>query len=349
MSSSASAMQLEKAKNSVNRTTRKKTPSRAIYTTSPTSAIIPRTDEETVILRLNVCARNIVDEQNTNHSVEPPDAYNASGSMAMIAPLSCDPVNDAMALTCSGSGTVNDSRHWDGNWGPGTTGPGPGPVTAPVVAQHPHPHPTPLKTLRVVQILADFDQKSRNSEWPSVTNVHCYWCCHQFDSPPIGLPMRRSGDIFHVVGCFCSLACAAAHNFGTPRVSVDRALERYSLLNSLAARLGAGGGAVKPAPDRLALAMFGGPMGINEFRAYGDTGRHVIINQPPMLTLTQQLEEVEERDMRSEYKYIPIDTVRVERFQEKVRLRRTRPLVDPKKTLDHCMNLRYSSTASSLV
>lgn len=149
------------------------------------------------------------------------------------------------------------------------------------------------------------------------------------------------------MGCFCSLECAAAYNFGMPRVSVDRALERFMLINSLATKLGLGGGAIKPAPDRLALSMFGGPIGIDEFRAYGSSHRHVIINQPPMLTLMQQVEEVDERDMKSAYSYIPLDIARVEKFQEKVRLRRTRPLVDPKNTLDHCMKLRYGPDASS--
>lgn len=197
--------------------------------------------------------------------------------------------------------------------------------------------------MRVVPLLAEFSRKSRNAEWPSVTSINCYWCCHGFDGPPVGLPVRRSADTFHVTGCFCSLECAAAYNFGMPRVSVDRSLERYMLINSLATRLGVGGCAIKPAPDRLSLSMFGGPLGIEEFRTYGTRGRHVMINQPPMLTLTQQVEEVDELDMKSAYSYIPLDIARVEKFQEKVRLRRTRPLVDPKNTLDHCMKLRYGT------
>lgn len=207
-------------------------------------------------------------------------------------------------------------------------------------------HATSIRSheYRVVPLLAEFSRKSRNSDWPSVTSICCYWCCTGFSNTPVGLPIRKSGDLFHVTGCFCSLECAAAYNFGMPRVSVDRCLERFMLINALATELGVGGSAVKPAPDRLSLSMFGGPLAIEEFRTYGNSGRHVMINQPPMLTLMQQVEEVDEMDMKSAYSYIPLDIARVEKFQEKVRLRRSRPLVDPTNTLDHCMKLKYASS-----
>ena len=60
-----------------------------------------------------------------------------------------------------------------------------------------------------------------------------------------------------------------------------------------------------------------------------------------MLTMTQQVEEVHDTDMRSEYRYIPLDSERINRYQEKIRLKRNKPLVNFKNTLDHTMKLKY--------
>jgi hypothetical protein len=194
--------------------------------------------------------------------------------------------------------------------------------------------------LKVVRLLTEFEEKNKNSEWPSSTSVHCYWCCHRFSNVPVGLPVKFANDRFHVVGCFCSLECACAYNF-TSHDSIDECLNRYTLVNALSNRLGFGR-TVQPAPDRLALSIFGGHLEIDEFRAFSSaTKRHVIVNSPPMLTVTQQVEEVNDTDMRSEYRYIPLDSERINRYQEKVRLKRCKPLVNFKNTLDHTMKLKY--------
>jgi hypothetical protein len=194
--------------------------------------------------------------------------------------------------------------------------------------------------LKVVRLLTEFEEKNKNSEWPSSTSVHCYWCCHRFSNVPVGLPVKFANDRFHVVGCFCSLECACAYNF-TSHDSIDECLNRYTLVNALSNRLGFGR-TVQPAPDRLALSIFGGHLDIDEFRAFSSaTKRHVIVNSPPMLTVTQQVEEVNDTDMRSEYRYIPLDSERINRYQEKVRLKRCKPLVNFKNTLDHTMKLKY--------
>lgn len=193
--------------------------------------------------------------------------------------------------------------------------------------------------LRVIRLLTEFEEKSKTGEWPSSTRVHCYWCCHKFDNAPYGLPIKYALGQFHVTGCFCSLECACAYNFAS-RESVDECMNRSSLINMLSARIGHGGH-VRPAPDRLALDIFGGHMSIKEFRGFYGTPRQVLLNSPPMLAVTQQVEEVNESDMRSEYKYIPLDSERVTRYQEKIRLKRTKPLVNFRNTLDHSMNLKY--------
>jgi hypothetical protein len=217
---------------------------------------------------------------------------------------------------------------------------------------------------RTVRLLTDFEEKGKRGEWPISTSVHCYWCVHRFDTQPVGLPVKFSGDAFHVIGCFCSLDCACAYNFATNRDSTDECLSRYSLINALSGRMGLDRN-VQPAPDRLALSIFGGHLSIEEFRAYnggppggsGHTGgsggsghpggpascRHLVVSCPPMQSITQQVEEISNTDLCSEYRYIPLDRDRVSRYQEKLRLSRSKPLVNVKNTLDHTMNLKYNS------
>lgn len=205
--------------------------------------------------------------------------------------------------------------------------------------------PSAPPNLRLVKLLTEFEEKSKTGEWPLSTSVHCYWCCHKFGNTPFGMPVKYAHERFHVIGCFCSLECTAAYNFAT-RDSLDECLHRYSLINSLAYRMGVGlGRVVRPAPSRLALSIFGGHMGIDEFRMFTLSARHVIVNSPPMIAVTQQVEEVNDTDLRSEYKYVPLDQERVVRFQEKIRLKRSKPVVNFKNTLDHAMRVKIVSSS----
>ena len=226
-------------------------------------------------------------------------------------------------------------------------GPSMPPSAAPVQGPSSGPGPGAPSGPKIVRMLMEFEEKSKSGDWPTSTNVHCYWCCSRFPGTPVGLPVRYTSgtagrDQFHVTGCFCSLECATAYNFGGGKDSVDECLHRYTLINALAARLGLGR-SIRPAPDRVALAMFGGHMTIDEFRAFPSSGKHIMVNSHPMITVTQQLEEVNEADLRSEYRYIPLDNERVVRYQEKMRLKRVKPLVNFKNTLDHTMKVKYAS------
>jgi len=200
--------------------------------------------------------------------------------------------------------------------------------------------PSINKELKVVELLKDFEMKSKSSEWPTTTNICCYWCCHQFKNPPFGIPVKYINGKFHVYGCFCSLECASAYNFDSNNSS-DEKWERYNLINLLSREIGHKR-KVKIAPDRLTLKMFGGYMDIEEFRKFAETSKVLNINFPPMMTLTQQIEELNECDVSSEYKYIPLDIERINKYKEKLTLRRSKPVKDFKNTLDSMMNLKIN-------
>lgn len=191
--------------------------------------------------------------------------------------------------------------------------------------------------LRKARLLQEFN--AAGEQWPEGTSVHCYWCCHGFDGPPLAIPFKYVNDRFHVTGCFCSLECAAAYNFQDGGASMDERWRRYSLINLLASRLEEGlatgeedGEAcfVKQAPDRLALTMFGGFLDIDAFRAYcrsAHQSRLTMVNFPPMLAATQQVEEVNDGDVRcTRPAFIPLDKDRLVLAQERQRLQRKEPL-----------------------
>ena len=195
---------------------------------------------------------------------------------------------------------------------------------------------------KVVYLLKDFSEKNKVGEWPRSTSTLCHWCCHGFKGPPLGIPFRYDGEHFFVTGCFCSFSCAAAYNMDSGETNTVIG-QRYSLLCSLASKLGCEEH-IKIAPPRLSLSCFGGHLSIDEFRAFSQADRMMILNVPPMKSLTQQIEEVNNVDVGSGYQYIPIDHVRSERgLPTDLALKRNKPLLNLKNTLHSAMNVQIIS------
>ena len=191
--------------------------------------------------------------------------------------------------------------------------------------------------VRVLELLKDFEEKNKNNEWPSNTSIACYWCCHKFNNSPYGIPINFKNGNFDVVGCFCSLECASSYNFKN-NDNVDEMWERYNLINLMCRRLNQGN-IVKPAPDILSLKMFGGHLEIDSFREYFKTNRVINVNFPPMTSITQQLEEINENEMNNEYKFIPLDNERINKYKEKILFKRSKALINNSNSLEHTMKL----------
>ena len=301
-------------------------------------------DDENVVLNLKVCDASMDNEADP---VCPPDAYDSNTTSTFFSKPFEFNANEPLMPRVSSS----------------VAGDFPAPITDAFDInpnnQHAHTHThththshTALnihdpslnpaqKAYRVVNLLKDFEERNKANEWPSTTSIHCYWCCHMFKNVPFGIPIKYVDGKFHVIGCFCSLECAAAHNMHH-HDSADEMWERYMLINMLSRKLDHRD-IVKPAPPRLALKAFGGHMDIEEFREYFKTNKVINVNFPPMMTLTQQLEEVNESDITGDLKYIPIDTERINKYKEKMKLRRTKPIANFRNTLDHTMNLKITA------
>jgi hypothetical protein len=194
---------------------------------------------------------------------------------------------------------------------------------------------------KVINVLQDFEERNKNNEWPLHTSIACYWCCHRFNNAPIGIPINYDNGVFEVYGCFCSTNCAAAYNFNE-NTNQDEMWERYQLLNLLSRRMN-GVAVVKAAPPRLSLKIFGGHLDIDDFRAHSHGNKFVNINFPPMTSVTQQLEEISDYEIFTDCKYIPVDNERINKYKEKISFKRSKPLVDSKKSIESSMNLRFST------
>jgi hypothetical protein len=206
------------------------------------------------------------------------------------------------------------------------------------IVQEPVEEEDEKHSLKVVDILKDFEEKNKIKEWPTNTSICCYWCCNKFNNPPYGIPINYNGVQFDVFGCFCSLECAATYNFKMQN-NIDEMWERNNLINLLYRKLGLGR-LVHPAPDRLALKMFGGYMDIEEFRSFFKSNKVINVNFPPMISMTQQIEEINEHEINNDFKYVPLDQDRIDKYKAKTLFKRNKPLM-AKSTLESSMNLKY--------
>lgn len=107
------------------------------------------------------------------------------------------------------------------------------------------------------------------------TNIHCWWCRHQFDNVPIGLPLRKhnhpSTDLdegyspvcFEVEGVFCSFCCALA--YCNEQTSIHYKDSR-GLLYELQYDMFGTTHTITPAQDWRYLKAYGGKLTIDKFR-----------------------------------------------------------------------------------
>jgi hypothetical protein len=136
------------------------------------------------------------------------------------------------------------------------------------------PHQQTEGVIRCFNDLSEYDAvlPSKDDKVDKEPNMleprHCWHCCHPFDGPVIGLPLKVEGDVFTTEGQFCSYACARAY------ASYEKKHTKYESLLSLMYRSHISNTRdengkvflVPRAPPRSALKAFGGQLSITEFR-----------------------------------------------------------------------------------
>jgi hypothetical protein len=125
------------------------------------------------------------------------------------------------------------------------------------------------------KVLDDF-----NSEWCEKTNVKCWWCCHNFDTLPLGMPVSYDYKLkkYNVRGVFCSFACMLAYTNNTKGLQPKRYLINY-LYKKLTGVFGIN---FKEAPSKYILKEFGGLLTIEEFRKLSSEHKSYKMIEYPM-------------------------------------------------------------------
>jgi len=144
------------------------------------------------------------------------------------------------------------------------------------------------------EVMYDF---VHNEKWLETTDVCCWWCCHSFDSVPIGLPMDYNGK-FRVKGVFCSFSCMIAYKNEKHLYSKDH-LIKFLYKRLTGTMLKDSLFILKPAPPRCSLKMFGGELSIEEFRNCFNENKCYKMIDYPMYISKDYIEEVDIQNVKN--------------------------------------------------
>jgi hypothetical protein len=201
----------------------------------------------------------------------------------------------------------------------------------------------------VEKCLLEMDECNKTKSWPSNVNIHCWWCCHPFNNPPCSIPYEFKNGTYSVYGIFCSPECASAYNFSDTH-GISDMWERYSLLNLLYRKVYDNKSyKIKLAPPRQTLKIFGGHLDIDEFRSNFNNQIHSYkIIMPPMVSIipVQELSSIDRGFISKQDKSLKdSDTISLDTQSQQntgLRLKRSKPFVATKNTLEKCMNLKVN-------
>jgi hypothetical protein len=192
-------------------------------------------------------------------------------------------------------------------------------------------------------LLVQFKDTSEVKNIPQTSDAACFWCCHTFTNRPVVLPTRDTGEHLQVVGNFCSPECACSYLFDIRQDSHTR-WEQLSLLYRVYGE--ACQGKIQPAPARNILKLFGGELGIAEYRNLIRSHKvRVDIHLPPMVSILSTMDTKPIDFYDSSLTKGASETIkeRIQKAEEVLRLRRTKPLKAWESTLDACINLKIKA------
>lgn len=197
-------------------------------------------------------------------------------------------------------------------------------------------------------LLVQYKDSSEMKSIPSKSDSACFWCCHSFNNRPVVLPLRDQGKYLQVFGNFCCPECATAYLFDMRQDSHTR-WEQLALLYRLYSE--ACGGKIHPAPSRNILKLFGGSLSIVDYRNLIRSYKvRVDVHLPPMVSLlaTMDTKPIDFYDASLTKNVSETVKERLQKAEEVLRLKRTKPLKAWESTLDACINLKVKSEESKL-
>jgi hypothetical protein len=194
-------------------------------------------------------------------------------------------------------------------------------------------------------LLVQFKDSAERKEIPLTTDAACFWCCHSFSRRPVVLPIRDTGEYLQVMGNFCCPECATAYLFDMRQDSHTR-WEQLALLYRIYGE--ACQGNIHPAPPRTILSLFGGSLSIQDYRnlIYSHKVR-ADVHLPPMVSIlaTMDTKPIDFYDASLTKNVNETVKERLQKAEEVLRLRRTKPLKAWESTLDACINLKIKHSS----
>jgi hypothetical protein len=189
-------------------------------------------------------------------------------------------------------------------------------------------------------LLIQYKDSSEIKSIPQNSDCACFWCCHTFTNRPVVLPIRDTGEYLQVTGNFCCPECAAAYLFDIKQDSHTR-WEQFALLYRVYGE--ACQGKINPAPPKNILKLFGGNLNITQYRNLIRSHKiRVDVHLPPMVSIlsTMDTKPIDFYDASLTKGVTETITERLQKAEEVLRLRRTKPLKAWESTLDACLNLK---------
>jgi hypothetical protein len=189
-------------------------------------------------------------------------------------------------------------------------------------------------------LLVQYSNSSEIKKIPESSDAACFWCCHTFEGRPVVLPLRDQGEYLQVFGNFCCPECASAYLFDMRQDSHTR-WEQLALLYRVYGDVC--GGKIHPAPSKNILKHFGGLASIEDYRAMIRSYKvRVDVHMPPMVSLlsTMDTKPIDFYDTNTNSNLTETVKERLQKAEEVLRLKRTKPLKAWESTLDACINLK---------
>lgn len=173
-------------------------------------------------------------------------------------------------------------------------------------------------------------------KWIEKTDIACLWCCHQFKTTPWGIPFKFYQGKFQLFGNFCTPNCSLAYIMQNYKDD-DYLWEKVALLNLLFFKVCGQYKNITPALDKMALKMFGGTLEIDDYRnIITENDKSYSIEFPPCNTIIPMLEEIYKKTNLNNM-FIPVDKNRIQVANNELKLKRSKPVVNHKNTLDFCL------------
>lgn len=196
------------------------------------------------------------------------------------------------------------------------------------------------------------------NEWKEKIDICCWWCCHQFETVPLGTPVYydSSSDKFRTRGIFCSFSCMIAHdqlennyknkylikclytkltggreiadktNFINSLKKCAPSLYKDDYIKSITSFIDSN---LEPAPPRYTLKMFGGNLEITQFRNATKERRVYRMVKYPMYISRDYIEEVDIGNLKeankklfSKQEHVPknlLDSSKVQDLKKKMK------------------------------